>query len=46
MLALQVLFLVLGLVPVGELEVQGVLWGRRVVELGQEGQQVEQQSLL
>lgn len=46
MLALPVLFLVLGLVLVKELAVQGVLWGLQVVELGQEGQQVQQQALL
>lgn len=46
MLALLVLFLVLGLVPVVELEVWVVLWGLQEVELGQEGQQVGQQALL
>lgn len=44
--ALLSLFLVLGLVLVEELEVQRVLWGLQVVELGQEGQQVGQQALL
>lgn len=37
MLARQVLSLVLGLMLTAELEEQGVLWGRQVVELGQEG---------
>lgn len=46
MSALPVLFLVLGLVLVEELEVQRVLWELQVVELGQEGQQVGQQALL
>lgn len=46
MLALPVLFLVLGLVLVKELKVWGVLWGQQVVALGQEGQQVGQQALL
>lgn len=44
--ALLVLFLVLGLVLVEELEAQRVLWGLQVVELGQEGQQEGQQALL
>lgn len=45
-LALPVLFLVLGLVLVKQLEVRGVLWGLRAVELGREGQQAQQQALL
>lgn len=45
-LALPVLFLVLGLVLVEELEVQRVLWGLQVAGLGQKGQQVGQQALL
>lgn len=45
-LALPVLFLVLGLVLVKEQKVWGALWGQQVVALGQEGQQAGQQALL
>lgn len=45
-LALPVLFLVLGLVLVKQLEVRGVLWGLWAVELGREGQQARLQALL
>jgi hypothetical protein len=44
-LALQVLFLVLGLVLAVEQEVWGVLWGLQIVGL-QERQQVGLQALL